>query len=85
MTEIRIPVPRVPAGLIGNLVGLFGLIAVAVAVGGLTGNWWWAVLTGGLSAVVLSYVAGAHTEVTASVVPATPETRPRPVAVARPA
>lgn len=82
MTEIRIPVPRVPAGLIGNLVGLLGLIAVAVAVGGLTGNWWWAVLTGGLSAVLLSYVAGANAEA-APVVVAAPEARTRPVAVAR--
>lgn len=59
MTEIRIPVPRLSAGLVSNLVGLLGLIAVAVAIGGLTGNWWWSALTGGVMAVGLAYVAGA--------------------------
>lgn len=85
MTEIRIPVPRVPAGLIGNLVGLLGLIAVAVAVGGLTGNWWWSILAGGAFAVALSVVADTHDRAagTAAVVPAQPEVRTRPVAVAR--
>lgn len=62
MTEIRIRLPRLPAGLIANLVGLFGLIAVAVAVGGLTGVWWWALLTGGVFAAGLSYVASTHAE-----------------------
>lgn len=82
MTEIRIPVPRVPAGLIGNLIGLLGLIAVAVAVGGLTGNWWWSILAGGAFAVALSYISSAHAE-TATAVPVQPEVRTRPVAVAR--
>lgn len=80
MTEIRIPVPRLPDGLVGNLVGLAGLVAVAVAVGGLTGTWWWSLLLGGLFAVGLSYVAGAHAEVEH---PAQGESRSRPVAVAR--
>lgn len=78
MTEIRIPVPRLPAGLVGNLVGLAGLVAVAVAVGELAGNWWWSLLLGGVFAVGLSYVAGAHAEVQAC-----PEPVKRPVAVAR--
>lgn len=59
MTEIRIPVPRLPEGMIGNLVGLAGAIAIAVAIGGLTGNWWWALLVGGAMAVGMAYVAGA--------------------------
>lgn len=60
MTEIRIPVPRLPRGLVANLVGLLGLLGVVLAVGGLTGNWWWSVLAGGLVAVGLSYVAQMH-------------------------
>ena len=60
MTEIRIPVPRLPRGLVANLVGLLGLVAVVLAVGGLTGNWWWSALTGGVVAVALSYVAQTH-------------------------
>jgi hypothetical protein len=55
--EIRIAVPRVPAGLIANLLGLAGLVAFALAVGGLAGNWWWSALVGGVFAVGLSYVA----------------------------
>lgn len=76
MTEIRIPVPRLPHGLLANLVGLLGLVAFAVAVGGLTGNWWWSVLLGGVAAVGLSYVAQTHTA--AAVEPA--QLRPVPVA-----
>ena len=60
MTEIRIPVPRLPSGFAANLVGMLGLIAAVLAVGGLTGNWWWSVLVGGLVAVGLSYVAQTH-------------------------
>ena len=60
MTEIRIPVPRLPRGLGANLAGLLGLVAVALAVGGLTGCWWWSLLLGGLFAVGLSYVAQTH-------------------------
>ena len=81
MTEIRIPVPRLPAGLIGNLVGLLGLTAVAVAVGGLTGNWWWSLLTGGVFAVGLAVVADTHA--TAAKPQPVPESPRRPVAVAR--
>lgn len=55
--EIRIAVPRVPTGLAANLLGLLGLVAFALAVGGLTGNWWWSLLVGGVFAVGLSYVA----------------------------
>lgn len=55
--EIRIAVPRVPPGLLANLLGLAGLVGVAAAVGGLAGNWWWSVLVGAFFAVGLSYVA----------------------------
>lgn len=61
MVTIRIPVPR---GLGSNLLGLFGLIAFALAVGGLAGNWWWSVLVGGVFSVglaVLVQMAPAQT------------------------
>jgi hypothetical protein len=60
MTEIRIPVPRLPRGLIANLAGLLGLLGAVLAIGGLTGNWWWSVLAGGLVSVVLAYIAQTH-------------------------
>lgn len=55
--EIRFRLPRVPSGLGANLLGLAGLIAVAVAVGGLTGSWWWSILVGGVFAFGLSWIA----------------------------
>ena len=58
--ELHIRVPRVPSGMVGNLVGLFGLVAVALAIGGLTSNWWWSVLIGGLFSVGLAYIAQTH-------------------------
>lgn len=58
--ELRIRVPRVPTGALSNLVGLAGLIAFAVAVGGLTGVWWWSLLILGVEAVALSALAQAH-------------------------
>lgn len=77
MTEIRIPVPRLPSGFGANLVGLLGLVAAVVAIGGLTHNAWWSVLVGGVVAVVLSYVAQTHAA--AEVEPA----KPRLVAAAK--
>lgn len=69
--EIRINVPRIPAGLFANLVGLAGLIAVVLAVGGLTGNWWWSVLAGGAVAFGLAFVAQQQSAA-AAVEPAKP-------------
>lgn len=60
--EIKIRLPRIPAGDLANIVGLAGLFAVVVAIGGLTGNWWWSVLSGGVFAVALAYVAQTHVE-----------------------
>ena len=56
---VTIRIPALPAGLLSNLLGLAGLLAAVVAVGGITGNWWWSVLVGGLAAVGLSVIA-AH-------------------------
>lgn len=67
MTEIRFRVPRVPSGLAANLLGLVGLAAFALAVGGLTGNWWWSVLVGGVFAVGLAYIAQTHAAAEADV------------------
>jgi len=78
--EIRIAVPRLPHGLAANLVGLAGLLALVLAVGGLTGNWWWSVLAGGLVAVGLSYIAQTHAAAEAAEAPAAP---PRLVAAAK--
>lgn len=80
MTEIRIPVPRLPRGLVANLVGLLGLVGVVLAVGGLTGNWWWSVLLGGVFAVALSYVAQTHA---AAEEPPAEKPSLRPVAAAK--
>jgi hypothetical protein len=55
-----------------NLLGLVGLIGISLAVGGLTGNVWWAVLTGSLFAVGLSVVATTHMNAEAEKAQATP-------------
>lgn len=70
MTEIRIPVPRVPPGLGSNLLGLLGLVAVAVALGGLFGNWWVTALVGGVFAVALAHMAQAEPRKTTAAKPA---------------
>lgn len=75
--EIRIAVPRLPAGLVANLIGLVGLLGIVLAVGGLTGNWWWSVLAGGVVSVGLSWIAQTHAA--AEVEPA----KPRLVAAAK--
>lgn len=54
---VTIKLPALPSGLLSNLLGLAGLVAVVVAVGGLTHNWWWSLLTAGVVATGLSYVA----------------------------
>lgn len=60
--EIKIRLPRIPSGGLANLVGLLGLLGVVLAVGGLTGNWWWSLLAGGMVATALAYVAQTHVE-----------------------
>ena len=75
--EITFRVPRIPAGAISNITGLLGLVAVAVAIGFLTGDWAWSLLAGGVFAVGLAVVAQAAAEA-----PSAGKTRPRVVAEA---
>jgi hypothetical protein len=56
--ELRVRVPALPPGLGANLLGLAGLVGIAVAIGALTGSWWWSVLAGSVFAVGLSWLAG---------------------------
>jgi hypothetical protein len=78
--EIRIAVPRLPQGLAMNLFGLAGLIAIVLAIGGLTGNWWWSVLAGGIVAFGMTLVA--HTQAAAAAAAETEPGKPA-LAVAR--
>lgn len=52
---IRIKLPSITTEKISNLVGLLGLIAIIVAVGGLT-NWWYSLLVAGVFSVGIAYV-----------------------------
>jgi hypothetical protein len=60
--EIKIRLPRIPSGGLANIVGLLGLLGIVLAIGGLTGNWWWSILSGGVFATALAYVAQTHLE-----------------------
>lgn len=77
MITIKIPAPS--SMVVANLLGLLGLIATVLAIGGLAGVWW-AVLSGGVALVGLSVIAATHAEAAqaAEVQPAA-----RPVAVAK--
>jgi hypothetical protein len=59
MTYIRIPVPRLTAGLMSNALGLLGLVLMVVGIGGLAGIWW-AVMAAGVTGVALSYLISAQ-------------------------
>lgn len=61
MTYLRIPVPRINAGLASNVLGLLGLVLMVTAIGGLAGLWW-AVLAAGVTGVGLSYLISAQQE-----------------------
>lgn len=54
--RVSIYVPRPSSMLVSNLLGVLGLIAVVVAIGGLAGVWW-AVLAAGVLAVGLCALA----------------------------
>lgn len=53
---------RLTPDLAANVLGVAGLVCVVVAIGGLTGTWWWSLAATGLTLVGLSY--SAHTRVT---------------------
>lgn len=56
--KLRIPAPS--SMLIVNLLGTFGLLGFAVALGGLTHNAWWVLAAASVEAVVLCIVATMH-------------------------
>ncbi len=58
MVTIRIPAPS--SMLVINLLGLLGLAGLAVAVGGLTHNWWWSLAVGAVACIALSVIAAGH-------------------------
>jgi hypothetical protein len=58
MVTFKIPAPS--SMLVINLLGLLGLAGMAVAVGGLTHNWWWSLLVGAAEAISLSVIAATH-------------------------
>lgn len=58
MVTLKIPAPS--SMLVINLLGLLGLAGLAVAVGGLTHNWWWSLAVGSVAAVGLSVIAATH-------------------------
>jgi hypothetical protein len=58
MVTLKIPAPS--SMLVINLLGLFGLAGLAVAVGGLTHNWWWSLAVASAEAVTLSVIAATH-------------------------
>lgn len=64
LATVSIPAPS--NMLVINLLGVIGLLCANLAIGGLTHNWWWAVLTGGVSVLVLSVIAMTHEAATAA-------------------
>lgn len=59
---LQVKIPSLPSGLAANLLGVLGLIGFAVAVGGLTHNWWWSLALASVEAVLLSVVATMNAE-----------------------
>lgn len=58
MARISFEVPAPSTDTVTNLLGTLGFAGLAVAVGGLTGNWWW---TAFAAALVLVLVAAMRT------------------------
>lgn len=58
---VSVPAPQLTQ-LVSNLIGLAGLLALVVFVGGVTGNWWWSLGVAGAIAVGLAWVAQTHAQ-----------------------
>jgi hypothetical protein len=58
MVTLRLPLPS--SMLLVNLLGLAGLVGLAVSVGGLTHNWWWSLAVASTECVFLSVVAAQN-------------------------
>lgn len=58
MFTIRIP--ALSSQMQSNLLGLAGLLGVAIALGGVSGNWWVTMLAASAMMVGLSYVSQLH-------------------------
>lgn len=64
---VRVPVPS--SMLLINLLGLCGLAGLALAVGGLTHNWWWSLAVGSVACIGLSIIAATNAVAEQSVSP----------------
>lgn len=69
---VTVRIPALPRGFGTNLLGLFGLLGIVVAVGGLTGNWWWSLLVGSVFAVAMAVLAQYSTAKEAADAPTQP-------------
>jgi hypothetical protein len=58
-TEIRIRIPHPSSTLVNNVLGVLGLVAIIVAVGGLAG-WLWALGVAGIFAVTLCLIGSTY-------------------------
>jgi hypothetical protein len=54
--RINIDVPTPGSTTVSNVLGLAGVVGLAVCVGGLVGNWWWTGLTASLLLVLIAAV-----------------------------
>lgn len=70
-----------------NVLAVLGVAAIAAAVGGLSGQWWWSVLVVGLALVAAAYAAHTYnTAVVELAAPpvAEPDAPPRPASAPAP-
>lgn len=58
--KVRIPAPS--GMLLANVLGALSLLGIAVAVGGLTHNAWWAVLAGSIETLALAVLWSLHSD-----------------------
>lgn len=53
---VQLRIPRPSSMLVVNLLGTLGLLGLAVAIGGLTHNFWWSLLVASVEAVAVALV-----------------------------